>query len=297
MKMKFHVPGMAGLLVASMLIFSCQKDNSSSSKPVSDEEVQAVSTESATAETEDNDVTEIGLSGGSDLETVVEAGRQNPGANLGARLDLFADLKFKIGPCTKITVSPNDSTFPKTITIDYGDGCVCLDGKTRKGSIALTFSAPLRQSGATLSISLNGYVVNKVSIEGTRTLTNLSSGGVRKYSVQVEGGKITWPNGRGFSWSGLKVVTQIQGSDTKTIRDDVYSLEGHSEIKYNNGITVTKNVESPLIKPVACRWITQGILSIRINNSNFTIDFGAGDCDNKAILKGRANGDIIITLP
>lgn len=298
MKSTFHVPMLAGLFFASLLVLSCQKENGKQSTAINDEEAQTISTENAVADAEDDDVTEIGLSAGADLEAVVEAGRgAGPGTNLGARLELFADLKFKIGPCTKITVTPNDSTFPKTITIDYGDGCICFDGKFRKGSITLTYTAPLRQPGASLTITLNGFYVNRVHIEGTRIVTNLSTGGVRKYSVQVKGGKITWPNGRGFAYAGLKVVTQVRGSDTRTIRDDVYSIEGRSELSYNNGLTITRNTETPLIKPVACAWIVQGVLKITINNHVFYIDFGTGTCDNKAILKGRANGEVTITLP
>ena len=292
----------AGLCIALFSIASCKKDSSEQAAAVSNEEAATMSQENAEAEAEYDDATEIGFSAGADLEVVVEsireAGSNGAGINLGTRLDLFADLYFKLGPCATITVTPNDTTFPKTVTIDYGSGCVCRDGKFRKGVITLHFSAPIRRSGAVLTITFDGYYVNRKHIEGIKTITNLSAGGAIKYSVQVQDGKITWPNGRGFTYAGIKTVTQIRGMDTRTVRDDVYSIEGRSETKYANGVTVVKNTEEPLIKPVACGWIVKGVLKIKINNVTFLVDFGNGDCDNKAILTNvNLHKEIEIILP
>jgi hypothetical protein len=244
----------------------------------------------------------MGLSVGADLEVAAETNNgEVPSTMAGARtavhvkLDFFANLYYKVGPCTDITVDPNDGSFPKTVTIDFGDGCLCRDGKFRKGAVILQFSAPIRQPGAELTISFQDYYVNRVHIEGVKTITNLSANGALKYSVQVADGKLTWPGGRGFTFVGLKVITQVEGMDTRIVRDDVFSIEGRSKTEYANGITVTKNTETPLIKPVACPFIVEGKVKIRINNREFFIDFGTGECDNKALLIW-ANGQVEIRL-
>ena len=147
-----------------------------------------------------------------------------------------------------------------------------------------------------LTITLQDYYVNRAHVEGVKTITNLSADGAVKYSVKIEGGKIAWPNGRGFTYEGTKTVSQIEGAATLGCGDDVYSIEARTKIKYANGITVTKNTESPLIKPVACSWITKGVLKITINDRVLHIDFGAGgSCDNKALLSW-ANGQVEIRL-
>jgi len=162
--------------------------------------------------------------------------------------------------------------------------------------VILYFSGPLRKPGSVLTITLKDFYVNRAHIEGVKTITNLSANGVIKYSVKIEGGKVTWPNGRGFTYAGTKTVTQIEGAATATCADDVYSIEVRTQIKYANGTTVTKNSETPLIKPVACHWITKGVLKITINDRVMQVDFGAGgDCDNKALLIW-ANGQIEISL-
>jgi hypothetical protein len=138
--------------------------------------------------------------------------------------------------------------------------------------------------------------VNRVHVEGTKTITNLSTATIHQYSVVVAEGKVTWPSGRGFKYEKVKTVTQISGYETATVRDDVFSIQGRSKTTYASGITVTKNTETPLIKPVACNWIVKGILKIKINNRELFLDYGNGDCDNKALLKW---GDHVreITLP
>lgn len=300
MKSKLQVLVAAWILFASVALVSCQKDSSLQNPAVSEEEAMAATEENTSADAEYDDVAEIGLSVGADLEAEAsDNGTATQSVNdggLGVRVHLFEDLQFKIGPCTKIEVSPNDSTFPKTVIINYGEGCICRDGKFRKGAIVLHFTGPIRRSGSVLTITFRGYYVNRVHIEGTKTIKNLSEHGVHKYATLVENGKVTWPNGRGFTYEGAKVVTQVRGMETRTIRDDVYSIEGRNKTVYANGTTVIKNTETPLIKPVACAWIVKGILKVKINDRVLYIDFGNGDCDNKATLKW-AGGEKHITLP
>ena len=300
MKSKLQVLVAAWILFASVALVSCQKESSLNNPTISEDEAVAVTQENTAADAEYDDVAEIGLSAGADLEADASdngiATQSVSGDGLGFRPNLFEDLQFKIGPCTKIEVLPNDSTFPKTIIINYGDGCICRDGKFRKGAIVLHFTGPIRRAGSVLTITFRGYYVNRVHIEGTKIIKNLSEEGVQKYATRVENGKVTWPNGRGFTYEGAKVVTQVRGMDTRTIRDDVYSIEGRNKTVYANGTTVNKNTETPLIKPVACAWIVKGVLKVKINDRVLFIDFGNGDCDNKATLKW-AGGEKEITLP
>jgi hypothetical protein len=287
----------AMLFLMALSVVSCKKDNSSQTS-VSDTEAQTISQEDAAAESEYDDITELGLAAGADMESgAIDNGRiATDGNTARIRIDLFVNLALKLGPCVTITAEPNDTTFPKTVTINYGDGCICRDGKLRKGKVVLYFSAPPRKSGSVLTITLQDFYVNRAHIEGVKTVTNLSANGAVKYSVKIEGGKVSWPNGRGFTYVGTKTVTQIEGASTIACADDVYSIEVRTQIKYANGITVTKNTESPLIKPVACHWIVKGVLKITINDRVLYLDFGTGgDCDKRALLTW-ANGQVEITL-
>lgn len=284
------------VLIAALMFASCKKESSLQSPAVSEEESQTITEENATADSEYEEVTEIGFTAAADLEiaaTEPDDVTGVTGAGIRIRTHIFKELYSKLGPCTEITVSSD--SFPKTVVINYGEGCLCRDGKFRKGAIVLHFSGPLRRAGSVLTITLRDYFVNRIHIEGTKTITNLHADGAYKFSVSIENGKVTWPNGRGFSYEGTKVVTQVSGMDTRTILDDIYQIEKRNKTIYANGVTVVKNTETPLIKKITCPWLVQGILKIKINNRVLFLNYGNGECDNKATI-GWAGGEKEITL-
>ncbi len=286
---------LAVLFLIATALYSCQKENSSNSSsiPVTEDEAVTYSDESTQAEASFDDVEDIGMIAAEE-EGVVSAPN--------GRIFPFAQLRLRLGPCAVITVTPEDSTYPKTVTIDFpGDGCWCADGKHRKGAIILNFTGPIRRPGSVLTITFRDFYLNRAHIEGTKTISNMSSANGVKFSVQVTGGKVTLPNGRGYKYDGLKTVTQVEGSTTNNILDDVYHIEGRSKTEFNNGLTINLNTESPLVKKVACRWISDGTVKIKINDRVLFLDYGApnnGDCDNKALLTwNNGNNHRLITLP
>jgi hypothetical protein len=288
-------------VMLSLFIVSCQKENSfsSSTTSVSDDDAQVYSDESAQAEASFDDIEDVSRIAAEEEGDASMYGRSE---DLNRRIPTFDELRLRIGPCATITVSPNDSTYPKTITIDFGPtGCLCADGKFRRGAIIIHLTAPIRRSGAVMTITLVDFYLNRAHIEGTKVVSNLSDNGNIKFTVQVVGGKVTFPSGRGYQYEGLKYVKQIEGGSTRIIRDDVYNIEGRSKTTFNNGLTVNLNTESALVKKVVCPWISDGVLKIKINDRVLFLDYGApnnGDCDNKALLTwNNGNGHLLITLP
>ena len=148
---------------------------------------------------------------------------------------------------------------------------------------------------------MTNFYLNRAHVEGTKTISNLSENGATKFTVQVTGGKVTLPNGRGYKYESLKYKAQTDGSTTNDVSDDVYKIEGRSKTEFNNGVTINLDTETPLIKKVACDWISDGTLKIKINSRVLFLDFGApnnGDCDNKALLTwNNGNNHRLITLP
>src|SRR6266516_2734206 len=126
----------------------------------------------------------------------------------------------------------NSLNTSQTVTIDFGDGCLCADGKFRKGAIIIHLTGPIRRSGSVLTITFRDFYLNRAHIEGTKTISNLSANGAVKFTVQVVGGKVTLPNGRGYKYNSLKSVAQIDGSTTPNTIDDVYKIEGRSKTEF-----------------------------------------------------------------
>jgi len=281
-------------LVASML-FSCQKDVSSSNNntPVTEEQATTYSEESSMAEVSFDDAEDVATTAADE-----ECNASVYGIN-GRFLPLFIELRASIGDCAEITVTPNDSTYPKTITIDFGNGCLGRDGKFRSGAIIVHLTAPLRRPGSVVTITFRNYYVNRVHLEGSKIISNLSDPPLHKWRVEVVGGKVTFPTGRGYSYQSIKTKTQVEGMDTRIVRDDVYEITGRSQTEFNSGLTITLNTETPLVKKVACPWISDGKLKIKINDRVLYLDYGfptGGQCDNKALLtwNNESNQRVII---
>lgn len=287
--------------LCTIVLFSCQKDNSSdTTHSITEEEATTYSDESTQAEASFDDVEDIGM-----IAAEEESAASFPNGRLTTTLDrrippTFEELHKRISRCATATVTPNDNSYPKTIIIDFGDGCVGADGKFRKGALVIHLTGPIRRSGSVMTITFRNFYHNRAHIEGTKIISNMSEVGNIKFTVQVTGGKVTFPNGRGYSYQGLKTVRQIEGGDTRILRDDVYSIEGRSETEFNNGVTIIRNTETPLIKKAICHWISNGTLKIKINERILFLDFGDpdnGSCDNKALLTwNNGNKSRLITL-
>ena len=281
------------VVFSAFLFTSCQKENSTSgTDALTAEQAADFADESTQADASFSDVEDLGMI----------AAEEDGAASTGRGYHpLFEELRLRTGACANITVTPNDSTYPKTITIDFGDGCLGPDGKFRKGAIIIHLTAPIRQSGAVATITFRNFYLNRAHIEGTKILTNLSSGGNVKFTVQVVNGAVTFPNGRGWQYDELKAVTQIDGGTTPFVRDDVYKIEGRSRTALNGGATLVLNTETPLIKKVVCPWFNNGVLKINANSHVMFVDYGApnnGDCDNKALLTWNNGANSrLITLP
>ena len=281
-------------IIASML-FSCQKDVSSANNT-------AVTEEQATTYSEESSMAEASFDDAEDVATTAadeEGNASEFGINGRDFHPLFTELRAAIGDCAEITITPNDSTYPKTITIDFGNGCLGRDGKFRSGAIIVHLTAPLRRPGSVVTITFRNYYVNRAHLEGTKIISNLSDPPVHKWRVEVVGGKVTFPTGRGYSYQSVKTKTQVEGMDTRIVRDDVYEITGRSQTEFNSGLTITLNTESPLVKKVACPWISNGKLKIKINDRVLYLDYGFpsdGQCDNKALLIWNNGNDQRVIL-
>lgn len=288
----------------SLFISSCQKESSLSTPEVVVTEEEATTTEESTvAEASFDDADDIAFTAAEEEGNAGGFGLEGRPSGTQNRLFLpnFSELRERIGDCATITVTPNDSTYPKTVIIDFGDSCLGRDGKVRRGKLVLHFTGPIRRPGSVVTLTFVRYYVNRVHIEGTKIFKNLSTPPVHKWSIAINDGKVTFPSGRGYTYEGIKTVTQIEGMLTGRVWDDVYQITTRSSTTFNNGWRVNVISIDPLIKKVACHWISDGTLKIVINDRVLKLDFGFpnnGRCDNKALLSwNNGNSQRIVLLP
>ncbi len=276
----------------TLFIFSCKKEDTKPATPaITETEAAEYSAESMEAEASFDDIQDISMTA-ADEEGIISAGRAE-----GLRPFPFLRLRLRIGANAVITVTPDDNTYPKTVTIDFGQGEICPDGKFRKGKIVLHFTGPIRKPGSIVTITLVEFQVGRARVEGTKVITNLSENGNIKFSVLVTDGKVTYPNGRSYTYEKLKYVKQVAGAATDEISDDIYSIEGYSKITFKNGVVIAISTKEALIKKVNCAWISEGVLNVKVGDYEFSLDYGIpgnGDCDNKALLKWNSYEKIIL---
>ncbi len=283
---------LAFLLLGALTFTSCKKESST----VSDETAVETSTESNTeAEAAYDDVFDntmgIGVESGEDLGitgSVGVFGRMESG-NYTGRVDS--------NRCFTITVVPQTpGVFPKTVTMDFGAGCLGRDGKLRKGKIITVFTGKMKIPGSKATTTFDGYKVDSVTVKGTHEVTNNSLSNNNIFTTKVIEGKLIWNSGRWVTWSSVRTVTQLEGNGTPNWPiDDIYSITGGGRGENSRGNSWAHEVIEPLIKKFTCRWISKGVLRIRFNNTNGVLNFGNGECDNKATL--TVNGNVkIITL-
>ena len=215
--------------------------------------------------------------------------------NLGIMTAEAIHGSFSSFAATCATITYDTTGVSKGIVINYGTiDCVCADGKRRRGVISVSAPTGFVNFGSVITTSTSNYFVNDTQVDGSRsiTLTNLNTSKINSVAT------VTLPEDRGtFTWNGDFVRTYLSGKNTPYIQDDEYTYKGSA-----NGIN-TKNVEynmeitDPLKIQMGCRWIKGGIFKITASSikEEATLDYGTGDCDNKATLK-YGKKETIITI-
>lgn len=188
--------------------------------------------------------------------------------------------------CATLTLTPaNNTVFPKTLTIDFGNGCLGSDGRFRKGIVTAVFSDFLLAANATITCSFNNYFVDNYQVEGTYSIQNLSTANAPKFGSVVTNGKITDPTGKTFMWSESRTSTMTAGMGDFNYLNDEYDIEGSGNGTNVEGVDFSMTTNTPLHVKTTCKWVTSGLLTITTTDIipiSATIDYGNGNCDNQA---------------
>lgn len=175
----------------------------------------------------------------------------------------------------------------RRIVIDFGESCINDEGVERKGVVTLEYSGNFLFPGATVVTTFDGYEVDGLKIEGTRSILNsgidLANNQI-SLAVSVENGVITWPDGSSATYESDQVRNVQLGNDGYEI-----SITGTATGTSRSGIAYTSLVQSALEVNQPCVesgvWIpSAGIMVFDYENSTVTADFGTGACDRTLTL-------------
>jgi len=227
--------------------------------------------------------------------------------------DIFVAPTFKVGGAENLTriigtkrkdscvniiiekMTIDDSATIK-LTIDYGAfGCICSDGKTRKGSIVNLYSW-MKAGGWSKESTIDNLIVNGEIQAGTIS-SSFGLVGASKHRNWIEKTTMRIPakDGSWKEWSSNRNREMIKGNDTKDINKIVFKVTGTSKGSNSSGFSYSSQIkeDNPLIKPANFGTFTKGTMVMTNSNGKIvTLDYGDGTYKKVVTIKtpGDKNG-------
>lgn len=288
------VPQIAGLFITAAVFTACQKNSNdpSGGDNISAQDQLTLQSSAQADDAADNAYNDVftnvmGVNDDAGIGTGIGVFFAKPRTSgTGAPVSSFGDGVDSASHCYTITESETNGGFPKTITIDFGTGCTGRDGHTRRGKITAVYTGKMREGGSTATVSFDGYYIDTFKVEGTLKAENKSTGSGLIFSVTVTNGKISIPTGDYIEVNRTHTWTQTAGADTPhNPVDDVFNVTGSSAGTASLlGVTYqwTTEITTPVVRKLSCRWRVAGQVTVTRNNIKAVIDYGNGECDNKA---------------
>lgn len=189
-----------------------------------------------------------------------------------------------LSDCPVITV--DKASNPQVMTIDFGTSCTGKDDKVRSGKLIVTSTA-FNTFPSVRDFTFENYYVDGKKIEGslTKTITKDQENNVRT-AVITENVTITFPDNAGKATRVANLTRQYLRNRLLNPADNQVVSWGTVEFTRVSGVKITKTIsaEKPLVFKVSCHHIVSGVVSFTNDKRRWTIDYGDGTCDNKAIL-------------
>ena len=188
-----------------------------------------------------------------------------------------ADSNEYLTNCPVITV--DTIAIPHLMTIDFGTSCTGKDGRIRSGKI-LVSATSFKIFPSVRVKTFENFVVDGRSIEGTvtKTIQRDAVNFVRTASIK----------------ENIQVINLAKGDTLSRITDIIRQYKKTQNLTWGsvintrpNGVVVTKTIAetTPLLFEASCRHIVSGIASFENSKGRkWTIDYGDGTCDDKAVL-------------
>lgn len=205
--------------------------------------------------------------------------------NFGFLKSASIESAVYLSDCPEITV--NKTTSPQVMTIDFGTSCTGKDGKIRSGKI-IVISTAFNTFPSVRTKSFDNFIVDGKTIAGSvvKTISKDQENNFRTAQIQ-ENVTITFPETEGTAQRVANLTRQYQRNTLANRLDNQVVSWGTVEFTRISGVKVAKTItaEKPLVFKAACHHIVSGTVSFTTSNSrSWKINYGNGECDNKATL-------------
>ncbi len=189
-----------------------------------------------------------------------------------------SSLKSTSGSVT-IGILPFDlDSWPKVVTVDYGDGSTGGDGVYRSGKILIESDNWYGEVGSVHTTTFDNYYQDGYKIEGTRVATNLGNadGEGPKFNVVISDGQVS-KDGLVITYTQNTTRTWTVGSDTPSnVGDDQYVIEGEQSGVSSGDISYQMSIREALTYVVLQRGFSEGILDVTMDGfDTIVLDYSA----------------------
>lgn len=204
-----------------------------------------------------------------------------------------ADALLNCATITRDTISN-----PKSLTIQFTDGCVSNNGKVYSGSILVTYNnSEMRLAGSEATITFNSLTVNGNAILGSISIKNygLNSSGNLYGDIDVTS-NVTFINSIGSIYGTFHYEIERFAQNTNNNSDVQYTINGSGTGVDANGHVIERLILQDLVRNTGtgCKKFVSGVMSTKIAEQPVQLlDYGNGACDNIATLTVSGNSQEI----
>ena len=177
--------------------------------------------------------------------------------------------------------TPANLKFPKTISLDFGEGCTDSEGNFRAGKMIVYITGPYWQMNTVRHSRLVDYIYNDLKIVGDRFEINKGLSDKGLYVFEVLNKEKIWTTAGEFlverEWT--RVRTYNRGNDLSTTTDDEVWVTGSARVE-RAGKKLEKEITVPLYRPLTCQHFQCGTVTTFINKEKIS-ELNYGDCPVK----------------
>jgi len=213
-------------------------------------------------------------------------------------------LRYFENHCPEIDIEEGENNgYPKTITLDYGDSTLLMNGKVLSGVIVIEISAHRSSQDYSRSVTYENFTVDSLIINGySEVEVDKVDSAYRKFESQL---RFTFPDGTEINRSAERVWQWVAGLGTDNDQsDDEVSISGTvtATITWTDGTSesYSKEITTPLRRKATCRYMVEGVVEVSIGGNVISVlDYGYAEsddeCDQYAKLT-TADGEEVIDL-
>jgi hypothetical protein len=187
--------------------------------------------------------------------------------------------------CATVTVDSDE--FPKTITVEYTDGCSGRLGMGKSGTVTIHMTDTILNAYAIYTVTENLSMGHR-EISKTSTVTNEGLNDDDYWVLSFESLSTTSFERAEEDFTIVRDFSGerewLTGFETPEVDDDTFLKTGSGTITVNDLLKFSKVITEPLLIDRSCKYPLSGIVEITRGDEIMTIDYGTGECDNIALV-------------